>query len=229
VAGGSGVSSPFTTGFGEGVAGSGLDYGVVGFATGALANNRWAGYFDFLASPNGFAYVAGRTGGVDYAILSSGTKSTIVSGLAAGESRVMFCPEAPEVLFEDYGTGRLSNGVAHVDLDPMFSRNVLVDAAHPLKVFVQLEGDCNGVYVPLKTPTHFDVRELRGGTSNVAFSYHVVATRADAVDPESGERSAFSSARFPVAPRRAARVVTDSVRNPPPDAPEAAARTGAIR
>jgi hypothetical protein len=45
-----------------------------------------------------------------------------------------------------------------------------------MKVFVQLEGDCKGVYVT-KSTTGFDAKELQNGTSSVAFSYRVVAKR----------------------------------------------------
>ena len=59
----------------------------------------------------------------------------------------MFAPEAPEVLFEDYGTGQLTNGSVKIDIDPIFEKNINIDEKHPLKVFIQLEGDCNGVFV----------------------------------------------------------------------------------
>jgi hypothetical protein len=46
-----------------------------------------------------------------------------------------------------------------------------------MKVFVQVEGDCNGVYVTNKTSTGFDVVELQEGGSNAPFSYRVVCKR----------------------------------------------------
>jgi len=45
-----------------------------------------------------------------------------------------------------------------------------------MKVFIQLEGDCNGVYV-VKGTTGFDVNELKGGNNNVQFSYRIIAKR----------------------------------------------------
>ena len=68
------------------------------------------------------------------------------------------------------------NGQTHIELDALFLETVTIDAANPMKVFVQLEGDCNGVYVS-KGTTSFDVFELKSGTSNVPFSYRVVAKR----------------------------------------------------
>lgn len=34
----------------------------------------------------------------------------------------MFAPEAPEVLFQDYGTGKLNNGSAITNIDPVLSK-----------------------------------------------------------------------------------------------------------
>ncbi len=109
---------------------------------------------------------------------------------------VMFAPEAPEVQFEDYGQGELVNGEAKIDLDPTYAKNVAINDKHPLRVFIQLEGDCNGVYVTDKTATGFTVKELNKGTSNVKFSYHVVANVKDAmVDGEVASK--FQDLRFP--------------------------------
>ena len=61
--------------------------------------------------------------------------------------------------------------------DPTFLQTVTIDNAHPMKVFVQLEGDCKGVYVANKTVNGFDVVELQGGVSSAHFSYRVVCKR----------------------------------------------------
>jgi hypothetical protein len=89
----------------------------------------------------------------------------------------LFSEEAAELYFTDYGEGTLSNGRTHIELDPLFLQTVTIDAAHPMKVFVQLEGDCKGVFVTNKSTTGFDVAELQGGTSNASFSYRVVCKR----------------------------------------------------
>ena len=112
----------------------------------------------------------------------------------------MFCPEAPEVLFQDYGSGTLQNGFAHIMLDKLLVRNIHVDEKHPLKVFIQLEGDCNGVFVTNKTPNGFDVRELQKGKSNVSFTWTIVASRADDKDETGKVISRFADIRFPDAP-----------------------------
>jgi hypothetical protein len=97
--------------------------------------------------------------------------------LKNGTSVKLFTEEAAELYFTDYGSGRLAAGTAHIDLDPVFLQTVTVDATHPIKVFVQLEDDCKGVYVTNKTATGFDVAELQGGKSNASFTYRVVCKR----------------------------------------------------
>ncbi|MBS1604525.1 MAG: OmpA family protein [Bacteroidetes bacterium] len=188
-------------GAGSGVTGVGTTFGVIGYISGPLNVNRWAGYFDYGASTNGFAYLGGRYGSTDYAILSNGTKSTMVKD-ENDRSRIMYCTEAPEVLFQDYGTGDLKNGMAHITLDKILVRNIKVDEKHPLKIFIQPEGECNGVYVYNKCREGFDVKELMGGRSNIPFTWQIVASRADVTDNTGRVVSAYADLRFPLGPER---------------------------
>ncbi len=48
--------------------------------------------------------------------------------------------------------------------------------AHPMRVFIQLNDDCNGTYVNTSS-AGFDVYELRLSTSDASFSHRVVAKR----------------------------------------------------
>ena len=136
---------------------------------------------------------------MDYGIVSNAVKSTVVED-ENGRGRAMFCPEAPEVLFQDYGEGQLQNGFAHITLDPLLTRNVRVDETHHLKVFIQLNGDCRGVFVSNRTGSGFDVKELQEGASNVSFTWQIVAARADRKDITGKVTSEYSSVRFPIAP-----------------------------
>jgi hypothetical protein len=198
---GNNLGSVYTLTDGSGVAGTGLSIGVYGYATGD-GNDRWGGYFVAATNANAYAYVGGRTGGTNYKINGPGTVSTMVKDLN-GEYVNMFCPESPEVLFQDYGTGKLVNGRAYIQLDPIFAKNIYVDEAHPMKVFIQLEGDCKGVYVTNKSKNGFEVIELQGGTSNVAFSWTVVANRANTYDENGNLDSRFQDIRFPKSPKKA--------------------------
>jgi len=105
-----------------------------------------------------------------------------------------------EILFQDYGTAKLINGRAHITIDPILAKNIVVNSKHPLRVFIQLEGDCKGVYVTNKTQNGFDVIELQGGTSNVAFSWTLTANRADTYDSNGNVISKNADVRFPDGP-----------------------------
>jgi len=198
---------------GCGVAGTGKQYGVVGFATTTVNTNpnsnsaangnnaSCGGYFEVQngGTAQTWAYVGVRDNtAVLRKIIGPGTVNTIVHDLN-GDRVALSCPEAPENLFQDYGSGRLVNGKAHIELDPVLAKNIVVDDRHPLRVFIQPEGDCKGVYVSNKTGTGFEVVELSNGHSNVSFSYTVVANRADEVLPD-GSISRYSAERFPPAP-----------------------------
>lgn len=196
---GNGSATIYTNPSGSGITGTGSTFGVTGFST--VTTNSQGGYFD-CGSAAGFAYVGANFGGLDYKIIGGGGGvSTIVKGLN-NENRVLFCPEAPEVLFTDFGVSQLNNGFAHISIDPILAKNIAVDDSHPIKIFVQLEGDCNGVYVTNKSKDGFDVVELAGGKSNTKFSWQLVANRADAKDDSGNITSAYSKARFPIGPDR---------------------------
>jgi hypothetical protein len=179
---------------GSGVNGVSTLFGVTGFSTSTANVTRAGGYFATNANQS-YAYVGGRTAaGVVRKIEGNGTVNTTVKDLN-DNLVVLSCPEAPENLFQDYGTGKLVNGRAHIVIDPILAKNIVVSEKHPLKVFIQLEGDCNGVYVTNKSQNGFDVVELSGGTTNTAFSWSIVTNRADEVMSD-GSISPYSSERF---------------------------------
>jgi len=194
--GGSGYS---TLPGGSGGAFTGTVCGVYGYASNT-SGDRYGGYFYANGSNNpdrSYAYVGAMIGGTQYKINGNGSVSSIIKGVS-GELLTLTCPEAPEILLQDYGIGQLVNGKAHITIDPDLAINLNVDPEHPIKVFVTLEGDCKGVYVTNKSVEGFDVIELQGGTSNVAFSWQIVATRAD--DYEQGVMVSDNSRRFQPAP-----------------------------
>lgn len=213
-------------GAGNGIVAAGNNLGAVTYATGSggtfvgqtigvyghansAANNTFGGYFD-NGSGTGFAYIGGTdAGGTARKLIGGGTVSTIVKDMK-GNLVALNCPEAPEILFEDYGVGQLINGKAHIDLDPILAKNVTINEKHPLRVFIQLEGDCNGVFVTNKTQTGFDVIELNGGKSNVSFVYHVVANRADDVDENGKVISRNADVRFSPAPQKQVPIMMES-------------------
>ncbi len=104
----------------------------------------------------------------------TGAKSSSVPTTKGNQ--LVYCQESPEMWFEDIGHSKLMNGLATVNLDELFMETVLIDAAHPMEVFVQENGECSGLYV-VKENDKFIVKEKNGGHSNIEFSYRVLAKR----------------------------------------------------
>ena len=118
----------------------------------------------------------------------------------------------------DFGMGQLVNGRAHVELDPRLLGNAVIDTAHPMRVFIQLEEneDTRGVVVKNKTATGFDVVEFRGGRSNQPFQWQVVVNRADEV-LANGRVSRNANVRFQEAAPAAASAGDAAVAGRRPD------------
>ena len=194
---GNNAPSPFQTPLdGAGVSGNGTEAGVWGYANNSGGTEE-GGYFQ--EGHGSFAYVGYYDGATQRKIIGNGSVSTIVKN-TSNQRVVLTCPEAPEILFQDYGSGTLQSGKAHIDIDPTLSKNIYVDDNHPLKVFIQLENNCKGVYVTNKTANGFDVIELDGGSSNAKFSWFLTANRADDYNDEGKLCSKNVNSRFPLAP-----------------------------
>lgn len=86
---------------------------------------------------------------------------------------VSYTPHESQPTMEDFGSARLAHGHVHVALGADFA-NVINRGAGYL-VFLTPDGDCNGLFVADKSAQGFDVGELHGGTSDVAFDYRIVA------------------------------------------------------
>lgn len=197
---GQGVLSYPALAAGSGGAFAGTSFGVYGIGN-TVGNGNTGGYF--TNGSGSYAYVGFTFGGTAYKINGAGTVSTIVKN-TKNQSVNLYCPESPEVLFQDFGTGVLVNGSAHINMDETFTKNITVNEKHPLRVIIQLEGDCKGVFVTNKTQAGFDVKELQGGNSNIPFTWFVSANRADAYNEDGSLFSKFEDVRFGDAPGKAA-------------------------
>jgi len=93
-----------------------------------------------------------------------------------GSRRLLQCMASPEHWFEDFGAARLKGGRAVVKLDADFAKVIRRGDYH---VFLTAKGDCGGLYVRRRGGARFEVRELGGGKSDVAFSYRIVGRRKD--------------------------------------------------
>ena len=149
-------------GFGGGLITGNNDIAVVGWR----ANNQnYSGYF------NGNHVIA------------NGTKSASVPTTQGNQ--LLYVMESPEVWFEDFGSANLVNGEATIILDDLFMETVLIDEKHKMHVFIQVNGECEDVYVT-KGTNSFTVKEKNGGASNVEFSYRIVAKRYHFADHRFG-------------------------------------------
>jgi len=158
-------------------------YGVVGFTADTGGGNFAGGIFINNSSTGGlpslYAYDP-TTGGLCTMDTSgdlscSGSKSAVVPVDGGSRKVALYAVEAPENWFEDAGSAHLSNGEAVVNLESVFGQTVNSDIDY--HVFLTPNGDCKGLYVAQKSATSFVVRELGGGTSNIAFDYRIMAKR----------------------------------------------------
>jgi hypothetical protein len=141
-----------------------VNAGVVGETTNPLS---FAGYFAGRVKVTGDLIVDGA--------ISAGTKDAIVP-FPDGSKRLLHCMESPEHWFEDFGAGKLKRGRAVVKLDADFAKAIKRGDYH---VFLTPRGDCRGLYVRRQGGANFEVREVAGGKSSVAFSYRIVGHRKD--------------------------------------------------
>lgn len=105
----------------------------------------------------------------------TGSKSAVVPVGAGSRKVALYAVEAAENWFEDAGSSRLSSGSALITLESTFAQTVNTESEY--HIFLTPKGDCEGFYVSNETPIGFEVHELRGGHSNVAFDYRIMARR----------------------------------------------------
>ena len=154
--------------------------GIVGIST----NSH--GLYGSSASPSNYGIIAENTVGgpglyvtgsafINGSLQVTGAKNAVVK-MPDGTDGVVYCQEAPEPYFEDFGRARLVNGVAQVSLEREFA--ALVSGADYM-VFSFPQGDTKGLYVSRQDANGFEVREVQGGASNVSFTYRIVTRRKD--------------------------------------------------
>jgi hypothetical protein len=123
-----------------------------------------------------------QTGATTYGMYSNGnfavtgTKSASVP--TSKGNQLVYCTESPELWFEDLGFATLTNGSTHIELDAMFLETVYIDNSKKMHVFLQEEGDSNGLFVTIDADNKgFTVTEKNNGRSNNSFSYRILAKR----------------------------------------------------
>lgn len=135
---------------------------------------------DSNGSANVFATYSDFGGYCDINVSGDLTCSGSVGGHAfvgpnASKEVSVYAMQSPENWFEDVGSGQLHSGMAAVAFEAEYAQTV--NAGVEYHVFLTPKGDCKGLYVTNETASGFEVRELGGGASSIAFDYRIVARR----------------------------------------------------
>jgi len=152
--------------------------GVVGISNntndvygyGGYFQGEWYGVYAYNpTTTSGYAvYYSGNLAG-------SGSKSCVMK--TSQGPRALYCVESPENYFEDYGTAKLINGRARINIDPLFLETITINNENPYKVFIQMTDEIsNNVHI-VKHDTYFEVIENNNGTSTAEFDWRLVAKR----------------------------------------------------
>jgi hypothetical protein len=164
----------------DGIQVDSADYGlniVNATSMGVLANAVTTGGRFYQSTGGVYAYIAHHSAdGVDYGILTNGTKSFIQEHPTDPSQDIIYAAlEGGEAGTYYRGTAQLRNGTVRVTLPEHFG---LVTEQEGLTVQVTPRADCNGIYVAEVTTTYIVVKELRGGTSNARFDFLINGVRA---------------------------------------------------
>jgi hypothetical protein len=173
-----GINQGTSTGSGDGVYSESADTTNFYEALEAKADSSNTYIFEgFNSSTNGLCTI-------DYNAALACTGGAIVKSVqtrhmtATGQRVLAYASESTSATLEDFGTGRMTGGVANVAIEPAFAATI--NRNLPYYVFLTPLGDTRGLFVSLKTPNGFQVRETQGGRSTLSFDYRIVARPLDA-------------------------------------------------
>lgn len=166
-------------------------YGLSAKGHGLVGATAVAGGAAVVGATNG---VAGAYAAAFYGPVIVGGAFTVVGGPKSaavehpdGGYRRLYCMEAPEAWFEDFGEGQLVCGKAEVSIDSDFGAVVERASYH---VFLTEYDDHHGLTVTRRGPAGFSVEadetivKAKGkepSEVNATFSWRVVAKRKDAI------------------------------------------------
>jgi hypothetical protein len=174
---GPGVQGTSTANYGVIGRSSGLDAAVGAFNTDAGSGASGV----YGQSLNGIGVYGENPNGTGYGIVANGnalvtgeiyTGGACHSGCIGVHHQASFSARSSQPTIDDVGEGALHGGSAHVPLAPDFAN--VIDSSKPYVVLLTPEGDA-ALYVANRTATGFDVRQVGGGRSMVAFAYRIVA------------------------------------------------------
>ena len=173
--------------------------GVGGFsiatATGASgvygSSTNGYGVYGFTGSSSGYGLVSQGNAFVEGQLYTSGACK---NGCTKTRQQAAFAARTSQPTIDDVGEAVLRMGVARVPLAADFAN--VIDSSKPYVVLLTPEGEAQ-LYVANRTSTGFEVRQMGGGHSSVAFPYRIVAKPYGAAD----ERLPFKAVANPMSNR----------------------------
>jgi hypothetical protein len=127
------------------------------------------GVTGYSASSNGYAFLAEGNVYVEGLVYTGGACQ---NGCTKTRHEATFSGQTSQPTLDDVGEGALRNGIARIPLSPDFAN--AIDPSKPYLVLLTPEGDAS-LYVADRTPSGFDVRQIGGGHTSIAFAYRIVA------------------------------------------------------
>ena len=100
------------------------------------------------------------------------TSGSCQSGCSRTRHEMSFSGRTSQPTLDDVGEGTLRNGIARVPLAADFAN--AIDASKPYLVLLTPEGDAS-LYMSNRTAGSFEVRQIGGGHTSIAFAYRIVA------------------------------------------------------
>ncbi|MBI3220217.1 MAG: hypothetical protein HYZ44_11955 [Bacteroidetes bacterium] len=158
---------------------SGGTAALINFTTTSSAGNAHA--LEVRNTGGGWtAYLQGNGGASKGLFVSSptvglqvtGSKNAVVN--TTDGARALYCEEASEVWFTDYGFGKIIGNSVVIILDKKFIETV--NTNEPYHVFLQSYGVAE-LYVSKRSPTSFEVSAKGNGFVPTEFSFRIVAKR----------------------------------------------------
>jgi hypothetical protein len=156
---------------------SGFQAGVAGYNS--YASGGASGVYGFSQNGPG---VTGSTGSPSsYALQAEGnvlvvgeiyTRGSCSAGCSRTRGEASFGARTSEPTIDDIGEASTREGVARVNLARDFAN--AIDPGKPYLVLLTPEGDA-ALYVANRSASGFEVRQVGGGRSSVAFAYRIVA------------------------------------------------------
>lgn len=177
--GGNGVLGVSEQGYGVQGQSSAKDAGVGGFSFSENSSEGAAGVYGqslegigvygYAESSNGYGLYSQGNAFVDGEIYTEGSCK---NGCTRTRQEAAFAARTSQPTIDDIGENVLRHGVAQVALAADFANTI--DSSKPYVVLLTPEGDA-ALYVASRSARGFEVRQVGGGRSTIAFAYRIVA------------------------------------------------------